>query len=379
MATTKRDYYEVLGVGRSASEDEVRKAHRRLVLQYHPDRNTEPGASERFKEIQEAYEILSDRQKRATYDRFGHVGENGGLGGSPFGRAGGFGIEDIFDTFFGGGATSTGRRQRVQRGADLRVDLKISFDEAVFGTAREISFARHDTCSVCTGSGVEPGSTPISCVRCGGSGELRRVHQNLFGQFVNVSVCDRCNGHGSVIKDPCKECRGQGSVQIQRKLKVAIPAGIDDDSQIRLSSEGEPGPNGGPPGHLYLVIHVESHRFFRRQGNDLLLDLPINFAQAALGDEIDVPVLDPDEKTARLKIPAGTQSGRLVRLRARGVPHLNDSGRGDLQVRLRVVTPTEVTDEQRKLLRQLAATFDHDVTPQENKGFFDKVKDAFGV
>ena len=375
MATTKRDYYEVLGVSRGASEDEIRKAHRRLVLKYHPDRNTESGTAERFKEIQEAYEVLSDSNRRASYDRFGHAGVNGGIGSGPFGGVGGFGIEDLFDTFFGGGV-STGQRQRVQRGADLRVDLKLSFEEAIFGVEREISFPRHERCTHCSGSGVEPGSQPVPCVRCGGSGEVRRVHQNLFGQFVNVSICDRCNGHGTIITDPCKDCRGQGSSRVTRKLQVTIPAGIDDESQIRLSGEGEVGPNGGPPGNLYIVVHVEPHRYFRRQGNDLLLDLSINVAQAALGDEIEVPTPDGP---AKLKIPAGTQTSRTVRLRGKGVPHLNGGGRGDLQVRLRVQTPTDLTDEQRRLLKQLAATFDRDGKPEENRGFFDKVKDVFGV
>lgn len=376
MATTKRDYYEVLGVSRDATEEEIRKAHRRLVLQYHPDRNTEPGAAEKFKEIQEAYEVLSDRERRAAYDRYGHLGVNGGVGSGPFGRAGGFGIEDIFETFFGQ-ATAAGRRQRVQRGADLRYDLKLSFEEAIFGTEREISFPRNDVCGRCRGQGIEPGSTPVTCRRCGGTGEIRRVHQNFFGQFVNVSICDDCDGHGSVITDPCRQCRGQGTVRITRKLKVTIPAGIDDNSQIRLTGEGEPGPNGGPPGNLYLVVHVEPHRYFTRQGNDLIVELPINFAQAALGDEVEIPTLEGE--LVRLKIPAGTQSGRVVRIRGRGVPRLNGAGRGDLQVYLRVETPTELTERQRKLLRELGETFERKVEPREHKGFFDRVKDAFGV
>ena len=376
MATTKRDYYEVLGVSRGASEEEIRRAHRRLVLQYHPDRNTEAGASERFKEIQEAYEVLSDRERRATYDRFGHLGANGGFGSGPFSRAGGIGIEDLFETFFGASSGVSGQRQRVQRGADLRVDLTLEFEQAVFGTERDITYRKHDLCTHCEGRGVEPGTQPTPCVRCGGSGELRRVHQNFFGQFVNVSICDRCDGHGTIITDPCKECRGNGTVQVERTLRVTIPPGIDDGSQIRLSGEGEPGANGGPPGHLYVVLHVQPHRYFRRQNHDLLLDLPINVAQAALGDEIEIPTL---EEPARLKIPAGTQNGRVVRLRGKGVPHLNGGGRGDLQVRLRVEVPSRLTDEQRRLFHKLAETFDGKVEPQENKGFFDRVKDAFGV
>lgn len=373
MATTKRDYYAVLGVGRGASADEIRKAYRELAKQYHPDRNNGDGAAEQFKELQEAYEVLSDREKRSTYDRFGHIDTNGGLGGSPFGAAG-FGIEDIFDSFFGT-RSATGQRQRVHRGDDLRVDIKLTFEESAFGMSREISFAKLEVCGPCGGNGIEPGSTPISCVRCGGTGEVRRVHQNFFGQFVNVSVCDRCEGRGSVITDPCKGCRGRGAVRSTRRLQVSVPAGIEDGSQIRLSSEGDTGPQGGPPGNLYIVIHVEPHRYFRRQGNDLLLEVRIDFPKAALGEEIEIPTL---EEPATIKVPAGSQSGRVIRLRGKGVPHLNGGGRGDLQVRLTVVTPTELTAEQRKLLKQLAATFDGGVKPQENKGLFDKVKDAFG-
>jgi molecular chaperone DnaJ len=375
MATTKRDYYDVLGIRRGASEDDIRKAYRKLAFQYHPDRNTEARASERFKEIQEAYEVLSNRDRRSAYDRFGHAAVNGGLGGDPFGRAAGFGIEDIFETFFGGARAGVGQRQRVRVGADLRVDLRLSFEEAVFGSEREVSFAKHETCNHCSGKGFEPGSQPVSCVRCGGSGEVRRVHQNFFGQFVNVSICDRCNGHGTVITDPCKECRGEGTIRVSRKLQVSIPAGIDDDSQIRLSGEGEAGPNGGPPGNLYVAVHVEPHRYFRRQGNHLLVDMPINIAQAALGAEMEIPTLDGNEV---VKIPPGTQSGRVVRLRGKGVPYLNGGGRGDLQVRLRVETPTQLTSEQRELLKQLAATFDQKAKSQE-RDFFDKIRDVFGV
>lgn len=374
MATTKRDYYEVLGVSRSASEDEIRKAHRRLVLQYHPDRNTEPGAAERFKEIQEAYEVLSDRERRSTYDRFGHLGTNGGFGSGPFGRGGGIGIEDLFETFFGG--AGAGQRQRAQRGADLRLDLTIPFEDSIFGTEREVSYRKHSVCERCTGKGIEPGSSPATCPRCGGSGEIRRVHQNFFGQFVNVSICDRCDGHGTIITDPCKECRGQGMTVGEQRRAVSIPAGIEDGMAIRLSNEGEPGVNGGPPGHVHIVVHVEPHQYFRRQGNDLLVDLPINVAQAALGDELEIPTLD---EPVKLKIPAGAQSGRVVRIRGKGVPHLNGNGRGDLQVRLRVEIPTGLSGEQRKLFRQLAATFEGKPPPEDHRGFFDKVKDAFGV
>ncbi|MCC7104173.1 MAG: molecular chaperone DnaJ [Chloroflexi bacterium] len=369
MATKKRDYYEVLGVERGASADEIRKAHRRLAIQYHPDRNRDDGAVERFKEVQEAYEVLSDPRKRSAYDRYGFTDGNGTAGFS------GFGIEDIFETFFGR-APAGGRRERVQRGTDLRVDVTVAFEEAVFGVEKEISFDRYEACGHCGGQGFEPGSQPVSCVRCGGTGELRRVHQNFFGQFVNVSVCDRCQGAGTLITNPCRECRGDGRLRSTRTLLVNIPAGIDDNSQIRISGEGEPGPQGGPSGNLYVVVHVEPHAFLKRQGNDLLLELGINFAQAALGDEVEVPTLDG---SLPIKIPASTQHGKIVTVRGKGVPHLRESGRGDLKVRLCVVTPRDLTEKQRKLLHELGESFGHKVQPQEHKGLFDKVKDAFGV
>ncbi|MFN8524495.1 MAG: molecular chaperone DnaJ [Chloroflexota bacterium] len=371
MAATKRDYYEVLGVGRSATEDEIRRAYRKLAFQYHPDRNKDDGASESFKEATEAYEVLADGEKRSMYDRFGHAAGDRGFSNGGFGA--GFNIEDIFESFFGA-ATGGSRRSRVQRGSDLRTDLSLSLEEAVFGCEKEITFPKNESCGHCTGSGIEPGSQPVPCPRCAGTGEIRRAHQSIFGQMVNVSMCDRCRGEGTLIQDPCKDCRGQGTVKVNKTLRVNIPAGIDDSSQIRLANEGEPGVRGGPPGHLFLVIHVEPHRFFRRQGNDLIMELPINVAQAALGAELEVPSLDGDVK---IKVAAGTQSGRTVRVRGRGVPHLRDGGRGDLQVRLRVEIPTDLSAAQRELFRRLADTFEGDVSPQENKGFFEKVKDAF--
>jgi molecular chaperone DnaJ len=377
MATTPRDYYEILGIEREASGDDVRRAYRKLALQHHPDRNPGDAAAEaRFKEAKEAYEVLSDPQRRSQYDRFGHAGADGGLGG--FGGFGnGFGIEDIFESFFGATA-GTGRRQRVQRGADLRVDLQVTFEEAAFGVEKDISVTKQENCGKCGGNGVEPGSTPTACVRCAGTGEIRRAHQSILGQFVNVSVCDRCRGEGSVITDPCTECRGQGQVKGTKTLRVSVPPGVSDNTQIRLSGEGEPGPRGGPPGHLYVVLHTQAHRYFRRQNNDLQLELPINVAQAALGTEVLIPLLEGG--TQPLEIPAGTQSGRVFKLRNKGVPFLQNTGRGDLQVRIKVVTPTDLSREQKELFRKLAQTFgDEDVVPQENKGFFEKVKDAFGV
>jgi molecular chaperone DnaJ len=375
MATTKRDYYEVLGIGRNATADEIRKAYRKLAFQYHPDRNRERGAAERFKEVKEAYEVLSDGEKRQLYDRFGHLAGERGFGNGNFGGFAGFGIEDIFESFFGAGTGTAGQRSRVQRGADLRTDVTLTLEEAVFGCEKEISYPKHEVCSHCTGRGVEPGSEPVTCPRCNGTGEIRRTHQSIFGQMVNVSMCDRCRGEGTLIQDPCKECHGQGVVRVTRTLRVSIPAGIDDNSQIRLANEGEPGPRGGPSGHLYLVIHVQPHRYFRRQGNDLLVDLPINVAQAALGTELEIESLDGPVK---IKVPAGTQSGRAIRVRGKGVPYLREGGRGDLQVRLKVEIPTELTSAQRDLFRKLAATFDGRAAPEENKGFFEKVKDFIG-
>ncbi len=381
MPTTKRDYYELLGVNRGASDDEIKKAYRRLALQYHPDRNSSPDAGERFKEVTEAYQVLSDSEKRGLYDRFGHAAfdrTSGGVGaGVDFSNFAGFGIDDIFESFFGG-AASRGARQRVQRGQDLRYDLQLTLEEAVFGTEKEITLNKHGLCTRCSGSGNEPGSQPEACTRCGGSGELRRVQQSIFGQIVNVTMCDRCHGEGSVIANPCHDCSGRGVVRGNKTLRVSIPAGAEDGLQIRLSAEGEPAPRGGVPGNLYIVLHVQPHRYFKRQGNDLMIEVPINVAQATLGAEFKVPTLDGKEVV--VKVPAGTQSGRIVRLKGEGVPYLRERGRGDLQVHLKVRIPTELSDDQRKLFKQLAATFEgtHVNTPSENKSFFGKVKDVFG-
>ncbi|MHB0870291.1 MAG: molecular chaperone DnaJ [Chloroflexota bacterium] len=377
----KRDYYEVLGVGRNASADELKKAYRKLAMQYHPDRNPDNGdvTAERFKEVKEAYEVLSDPEKRSRYDQFGHAGVDGnfmgGMGGFE-GFGSGFPFGDIFETFFGGGAASAGRRRAPQRGTDLRYDMTLEFEEAIFGAEKEMEVPRMEVCHVCSGSGAEPGTQPLRCPKCNGTGEIRRVQQSILGQFVNVTVCSDCRGEGTVIASPCHQCHGQGRERVVRRIKVAIPAGVDDGSQIRLSGEGEPGVNGGPRGNLYVVVAVRPHRYFRREANDIVIDLPINFAQAALGAEVEVPTVDGP---ASLKIPAGTQSGRLLRLRGKGVPFLRDRGRGDQLVHILVTVPAKLSDKQRKLLKELGETFDQEVKPQENKGFFDKVKDAFGV
>jgi molecular chaperone DnaJ len=377
-SSTKRDYYEVLSVSRTCSDDDIKKAYRKLALQFHPDRNNAPEATERFKEATEAYQVLSDAEKRTMYDRFGHSAFERGAGGGSvdFSNFVGLSIEDLFESFFGN-AGARGARQRVQRGQDLRYDMHLTLEEAVFGTTKEISLTKHASCGRCTGSGMEPGSQRTKCTRCEGSGEIRRMQQSIFGQFVNVTLCDRCNGEGQIISDPCTECQGRGVVRAKQTVAVDVPAGADEGIQLRLNGQGEPAPRGGVAGHLYVVLHVQPHRFFKRQGNDLLLEMPINVAQAALGDEFAVPTLDGKE--VPLKVAAGTQSGRIVRIRGEGVPFLREHGRGDLQVHVKVRTPTELNEEQKKLLRQLGSTFDSsNNVPSENKSFFDKVKDVFG-
>jgi molecular chaperone DnaJ len=384
MATSKRDYYEVLGLARSATEDDIRRAFRKLAFDHHPDRSSDPAAADRFKEINEAYEVLRDGDKRSAYDRFGHAGIDPSFNGG-FGGFGGFGFEDIFDTFFG--RTGAGRRPRAQRGVDLRTDLTLSFEEAIFGTEKEIEIPKHELCQPCNGLGVEPGTQLETCTRCGGSGEIRRAHQSIFGQFVNVSVCDTCGGEGRVNRSPCAACHGAGQVQGKKRLEVSVPGGIEDGTQIRLSGEGEPpdrARGGRVPGDLYVVIHApdrkavewEGNRLsMRRQGHDLVLDIPLNVAQASLGDELAIPTLEGDSD---VKIPAGTQEGRVFRLKGKGVPHLRESRRGDLQVRVHVMVPTELNKEQQDLLRRLDATF-RTTQNSDARSIFDKVKDAFGV
>jgi molecular chaperone DnaJ len=381
--SSKRDYYETLNVSRNATKDEIRKAFRKLARQYHPDVNKSPEAESKFKEINEAYEVLSDDEKRARYDRFGHAGvSNGPADFSGFGGFGGFGgFDDILNEFFGGfgagfGASASAARRAPRRGADLRYDLKISFEEAVFGCEKDIEVSRRETCPHCKGVGAEPGTSPVRCNQCNGTGEVRRVQQSFIGSFVNVTTCPKCQGEGEIITTPCQQCRGEKKVRISRTIKVKIPAGVDSGTQIRLAGEGETGVNNGPPGNLYVVLDVKPHPYFVRQDNDIVLEVTLNIAQAALGDEIVVPTLDGEEK---LSIPAGTQSGEEFVLKGRGVPYLRRNGRGDQRVIVRVVTPTSLNEYQKSLLRELGATLGKEIIPQGNKGFFEKVKDAFGV
>lgn len=373
---TQRDYYEVLGLARGASADEIKSAFRRLAKQYHPDVNKDAGADEKFKELNEAYAVLSDEQKRAVYDRYGHAGLNGGLGGGAADYSG-FGVEDIFETFFGGlgGAGRGGSRRAPRRGADLRYDLTLSFEEAITGLDREIEINRNEVCEACRGSGAEPGTAPVRCANCKGTGEVRQVRQTFLGSMVNVSTCPTCRGTGEVINTPCKTCNGRTQVRRTRRLSISIPPGVNTGTQIRLSSEGEPGINGGPNGNLYVVITVTPHKHFRRRGDDVFLELAINVAQAALGAEVMVPTPYGAEK---LKVPAGTQSGTLFQLRGKGAPRLQRSGKGDLFVILNVSTPHELSREQKKLLEELRRSLGgNDATPLE-RGLLDRLRDALG-
>ncbi|MDX1616284.1 MAG: molecular chaperone DnaJ [Candidatus Promineifilaceae bacterium] len=375
IMATKRDYYEILGVNRGASKDDLKRAYRRLARQYHPDVNREDGADERFKEINEAYEVLSNDSTRAAYDRFGHAGVQGAAGGAGFGDFSGFGgVADIFEEFFGGFGTRR-RRSGPRRGADLRYDLNISFMDAVFGVEKEIEVTRPELCPHCHGVGAEPGTSPVTCSNCNGTGEERQMRQSFLGSFVNVTTCSVCGGSGETYPEPCTVCHGRKQIRQSRMLTVKIPPGVDSDTQIRLSNEGAPGASGGPAGNLYVVLHVEKHEFFQRRGDDILLELEINVAQAALGDEITVPTVDGEEQ---LTIPAGTQSGSVFKIRARGVPHLRRSGRGDQLIITHVAVPKRLSPDQKRLFTELADTLGGEVIPQREKSILGQLKDALG-
>ncbi len=375
--TAKRDYYEVLGVSRDASPDDIKRAFRAKARQYHPDVSKEENAEERFKEVNEAYAVLSDPEKRRAYDRFGHAAVGAGVpGGDPFVDFTTF--SDIFDEFFGGPFRTRSRRA-PRRGQDLQYPLRIEFVEAVFGTEKEIEFERTETCDRCSGSGSEPGVQPISCPTCGGAGEVRQVRQTLLGQMVNIVTCPQCQGRGSVITSPCQKCSGRGQVRTLRHLKVSIPAGVDHGTQIRISGEGEPGVNGGPPGNLFIAISVKPHEYFRRRGDDLFIKVQINVAQAALGHTLMVPTLTPGgEVEVPLEIPPGTQAGDVLVLKRKGVPRLrhdgSHTGYGDLQVMVEVTIPRKLTPEQRRLFEELGAVLgDAVIPPASEKGFFERV------
>ncbi|CAM3814165.1 molecular chaperone DnaJ [Mesobacillus zeae] len=370
---SKRDYYDVLGVSKSASKDEIKKAYRKLSKKYHPDINKESDADEKFKEVKEAYEVLSDEQKRAHYDQFGHTDPNQGFGGGDFG--GGFGgFEDIFNTFFGGGGGRRRDPNAPRQGADLQYTMTLKFEEAVFGKETEIEIPREETCDTCGGSGAKPGTKPETCKHCQGSGQLNVEQNTPFGRIVNRRSCPYCEGTGKEIKHKCTTCSGSGMVQKRRKITVKIPAGVDDGQQLRVAGKGEPGINGGPQGDLYIVFHIRTHEFFERDGDDIYCEMPITFVQASLGDEIEVPTLHGKVK---LKIPAGTQTGTRFRLKGKGVPNVRGYGTGDQHVIVRIMTPTKLTDKQKDLLREFADVSGQTPLGEHEESFFSKVKRAF--
>jgi molecular chaperone DnaJ len=354
---TERNLYSTLGVERNATDAEIKRAFRRLAQQWHPDVNQDASADGRFKEINEAYQVLSDPQRRQAYDMFGTIGE----AGDGAGFSGGFGnFGDIFDAFFGG--TQAGaRRGHPLAGSDLRYDLRITLEEAVRGVDKEIEFSILGRCETCSGSGAKPGTAPTVCDQCGGRGEIRSTRRTMLGQMVNVSACPKCQGEGNIITERCETCRGDGRTERKRSLRVTVPAGIDEGHQIRLSNEGEVGPRGGPPGSLYVAVHVTAHPTLRREGTELAYDADISIVQAALGTRISVPTVDGEEE---VEIKPGTQPGAEIRLRGRGVPHLRRAGsRGDLHVFVNVVVPAKLSKRQRELLIEYAAETGESVAP----------------
>jgi len=372
MATIK-DYYETLGVPKDANDEDIKRAFRKLAFQCHPDHNKEPGAGEQFKRINEAYQVLGDPEKRAKYDRFGtaDTSDMQGFGGFD---VGGFG--DIFEAFFGGAAGTGGRRP--QRGGDLRVRISLSFEEAVFGCDKEVELQRVENCSVCRGTGSRPGTDPARCPTCGGSGQVRRAQQSIFGRFVQVVTCPQCRGERNIITNPCERCQGSGKERVKRKITIPVPAGVDDGYQLEMEGQGEAGEYGGSSGSLQITVAVRPHRFFKRDGSNILYELPINIAQAALGLEADIPTIEG--KTTLLRIPPGVQSGRVLRLRGKGVHVPDDRGRGDQLVIVRVVTPQGLDSEQRRLLEELAKTLPAAKAPGDSgddSDFLDRIKGIF--
>lgn len=383
---TKRDYYEVLGLSKGASDDEIKKAYRQLSKKYHPDINKAPDAEEHFKEITEAYEVLSDPQKKAAYDQYGHAGTDpsyggaggfggfgGGFGNGGFSSSGFGGFEDIFDSFFGGGGRSADPTAPRQ-GADLQYTIDLRFEEAVFGIEKEIKYNREDTCGTCGGNGAKPGTQPTTCHKCHGSGTINVERQTPLGRVMSRQTCDVCRGTGKEIKEPCTTCHGTGHEKKMHTVKVNVPAGVEDGQQMRLANQGEAGLNSGPYGDLYVIFQVEESDIFDRDGSEIYYELPLSFVQAALGDEVKVPTVHGDVK---LKIPAGTQTGTNFRLRGKGAPKLRGGGTGDQHVKVKLITPKNLNEEQRTALRDFAKASNQSISEQQEEGFFDKMKDAF--
>ena len=371
----KRDYYEVLGIDRNADTSEIRKAYRRLARQYHPDVNKGADAEDKFKEVNEAYEVLNDSDRRAAYDRFGHAAfdPSGQAGGDPFGFGGQSPFGDIFESFFGG-FTRQSRQRSVPRGTDVRANLELSFEEAVFGVDKEIEFTRFEPCESCNGTRMNGGAAPSRCPQCNGSGEVRRVQQTILGQVVTAAACDRCGGQGVEITDPCESCNGRGRKPKTAKIEVSVPAGVDEQSTLRLTGQGEQVATG-VPGNLLVSLRIEPHEKLQRSGRNILFDLPINVAQATLGSEVEIPTVDGP---VELTIPPGTQPMQQFRLRDRGVPDMRGRGRGDQLVTVHVVIPDDLSGRQEELFQMLADELGDVVLPRD-RGFFSKVKDALGV
>ena len=379
----KRDYYETLGVNKSADKEAIKRAYRKLAKKYHPDTNAgNPHAEEMFKDVTEAYNVLSDEKKRKLYDEFGFAGLQEGFSEEAarqaaqggFGGFGGGGMDDIFDMFFGGqGRGRGGREAGPQRGADLRFDMEITFEEAAFGVEKEINLYRDETCDHCHGDGAEPGSKVETCPECHGSGYVRFTQNTMFGQMVNERPCSKCHGEGKIISNPCKECRGKGTVKKNKRLKVKIPAGVDNGSRLRVSGEGEAGAKGGQSGDLYVYLYVKPHKFFERDGTTVLCEVPVNIVQATLGAEIKVPTLDGQ---VTVKVPEGTQPGKVLRLKGKGIPSLRGGQRGDQLVRIKVVVPTKLNEKQKEALRSFGEISKDNISPEE-KSFFNKIKNLF--
>ncbi len=372
--SVKRDYYELLEVDRSADGKEIRRAYRRLARQYHPDVNKDPGAEDKFKEITEAYEILSDEERRAAYDRYGHAAFSGaGGGGDPFGGFGASPFSDLFESFFGGFGRQ-GQRQAAPRGGDITVTVELEFEEAIFGLDTEVSINRLEPCDECHGTRMKDGAEPGRCPQCNGSGEVRRVQNTILGQVMTSGVCDRCRGEGVLITDPCPACRGQGRQSKRRNIEVKIPPGVDESSKLRFTGQGEQ-VSHGVPGNLYVSLKIKDHEVLTRNGKMIHYDLPINIAQAVLGDEVNVPTVDGN---VLFTIPDGTQPREQFRLRGKGVPDLRGGARGDQIVTVHVVVPTQLNSRQRELFKELSESLGVAQMPKD-KGFFSKVKDALGV
>lgn len=370
---SKRDYYDVLGVDKSATKQDIRKAYRALARKYHPDVNKEDDAQAKFIEAKEAYEVLSDDQKRAQYDQFGHAGAQGqGFGGFGGGAQDFSGFGDIFDMFFGGGRRSD--PNAPQQGSDLQYTVTLEFEEAIFGKETEITIPKEMECDTCTGTGAKPGTKVNTCSHCNGSGQLNVEQNTPFGRVVNRRVCNHCSGTGKVIPEKCTICGGSGRIKKHVKVRVSIPAGIDDGQQIRMSGKGESGINGGPPGDLYVVVRVKQDDFYKREGDNIYCEVPLTFSQAALGDELEIPTVHGKVK---LKIPAGTQTGRIFRLRGKGVPNVHGRGHGDQHIQVKVITPKKLSGRQKELLKELSEIDGTNLSDDKDGSIFDKFKKAF--